>query len=215
MNIFTKIWAFAKSLFVPAVEVKTQQLPSDPALPNVNTTVITATGTPQEVMEEDTAKAVAIVTNVKNALASPIAILVTDLIPGTLDNTIREQLVDGLPGLIAGLTFAEGVLKTSDKSAQLNALLSNIKFSDKPSLDALWHTLAARVLMIVSGGSVSWSNAVIAVEYYFTHLLLAPAPKVELAGAAAEVVNIVAPAAEAIAKAVEGPQTENQLSTNP
>jgi len=209
-NLLKTVGTFAQSLFgiVPA--------PVDTAAPGTDGSATSdpaadgaapaAVPVPDEelVIAEHVEDAITIVTNIKNTLSSPVVAFVTNLIPGGIAADIREELIDGLPGIIAGLTFADGVLKTSDKSAQLNMLLANIKFSDKPSLDALWHTLAARVLMIRSGGTVSWSNAVIAVEYYLTHLLFQPAPQLAVAGPIAQAAAPVIAAATAIADDVEG-----------
>lgn len=172
MNIFKEFGAFIKSLFNPTVTVQTNA-----AAVNSNTVTATTTTTsqPADIVESDVQEAIAIVNNVKSALASKGAVLITSLIPGTVDDEIRETLVNDLPAVVAGLTFATGLLTGSDKSTQINALLANVKLSDKADQDALFHSLAARVLTIVSGGKVSWSNAVMAIEYYYSNLLQASA----------------------------------------
>jgi len=186
MTIFGKILSgaisFAKSLFnvttvapAQAVASGTATEPAVPVAPPAG-----AITQPETVLETDAQFAIDLVNNIKAALTSPVAILITAIIPGTVDDVIRETLVNDLPQLAAGLTFFKGILQSSDKSTQFNQVLAAVKFSDKPNLDALWHTMAAKVLMIKSGGTVSWSNALIAIEYYFTHLLNAPAPVISV-----------------------------------
>lgn len=168
MKFLSSILAFIGALFTHKAAVDV----AEPVQTDNGTSQTTTVTTSQaDIIEADVEKAITIVNNIKNALASPVAVLITDLIPGTLDDAIREKLVSDLPVLVSGLTFANSFLKGSDKSTQINALLANIKFSDDADLNALWHTLAARILMIISG-NVSWTNAVMAVEYYFTHIFL-------------------------------------------
>lgn len=128
-------------------------------------------GATKEILEADLEHAIQIVNNIKAVMESPGAVIITSLIPGTIDNTIREKIVSGAPQLVAGLLFAKHLLdEPDDANKQLADLLKRIKFSDKPDQDALWHNMAARMLMMVSDGKVTWSEAVMAVEYYFRNV---------------------------------------------
>ncbi|MGZ3753585.1 MAG: hypothetical protein ACXVAY_01420 [Mucilaginibacter sp.] len=189
------IWASIKALFAKKTDVAV----GDPIVTKngatQQSTVVTQSDA--DIAEADVAKAIAIVQNIKKAVGSPIAVLITDLIPGDVDNAIRQTLVDDLPAILAGLTFADSLLTGSDKSTQINTLLANVRFAKEDNLNALYHTLAAKVLMIVSGDTVSWSNAVMAVEYYFTHIFLQGAPDPVVNQAAAPAAGAIAPTATA------------------
>lgn len=137
-----------------------------PSAPTV-TAVTTTTETPAQIADADLTTAITIVNNVKNALASPIAVLVTDLIPGNVDDIIREQLVNDLPPLAASLANIKSFVDTADKSAQLNDILAQIRLSPNMDMDAFLHGLAARLLTKISPSGVTWSLAVMAVEYFF------------------------------------------------
>jgi hypothetical protein len=119
------------------------------------------------ITQQELDNVIKIVNQVRQALASPLAVLVTDLIPTTIDNTIRIALVNGLPVLLAGLMFAKEVLGGKDQQAAMDELLAKVKFSDKADQDALWHALASRLLLILSDGRVTWSEAVQIIEYYY------------------------------------------------
>jgi hypothetical protein len=122
--------------------------------------------TPTEI--DDCIKAVNIIKDVVN---NPVTVLVTDLTPISMDNDIRLDIANALPGILAGLTFAKGLITgVDDSDDQINALLANVRLSDDPDKDALYHNLAARLIMIASKGSVSWSDAVGILELYFKQI---------------------------------------------
>lgn len=136
-------------------------------IPKKNVPVVEPSPSTRTVTAEDLDLVIQIVNNVRSAVASPLAILITDLIPTTIDDNIRVALVRGLPVLIAGLMFARQALEKPEEGTNINDLLDKVKFSDKPDQDALWHTLASRLLIILSDGKVTWSEAVQVLEYYY------------------------------------------------
>jgi hypothetical protein len=161
-------------------------------------TVLTTSTAPADVNQDDVEKAIAIVNNIRAALASPVAVLITDLIPGDIDDVIREELVNDLPVIVAGLANIQSVIQTADKSAVINALLSQIKLSPNFDLDNFYHGLAARLLTKITKGGVIWSIAVVSVEYVFKKLwdyatgkAETPAPAAPATPAAASPLSVV------------------------
>ena len=169
--ILAKLWAAIASLFTK----KTTMVAAAPVEAGAAASTITTTEveTPAEVADTDLTAAITIVNNLKNALASPLAVLITDLIPGTIDDTIREELVTDLPVLAADLANVQ-VAITADKSAQLSNVLAAIKASPNFVYDAFFHSLAATLLTRISQGkNITWSVAVMSVEYFFKNLFSA------------------------------------------
>lgn len=123
--------------------------------------------TSNAVTQQELDNVIEIVNKVRSAVASPLAVLLTDLIPTTVDDTVRLALANGLPVLLAGLMFAKEVLGGKDQQAAMDELLAKVRFSDKADQDALWHALASRLLIILSDGKVTWSEAVQILEYYY------------------------------------------------
>lgn len=137
-------------------------------IPKKNVPVVVPPDTTSNtVTQQELDDVIQIVNNVRSAMTSPLAVLLTDLIPTTIDDTIRLALVNGLPVLLAGLMFAKEVLGSKDQQAVINELLAKVRLSDKADQDALWHALAARLLMILSDGKVTWSEAIQIIEYYY------------------------------------------------
>jgi hypothetical protein len=116
-----------------------------------------------------------VVNNVKKVVNNPIIIVATDLIPGTLDNRIREGLAAAITPILAGLTFSKNIIGNTVMTgdSQLTFLLSKIRFADDADKDALYHTLAARLIMIASDGKVTWSEAASLIELYFKQIFSA------------------------------------------
>jgi len=136
-------------------------------LPKKDVPVVGPSQEAYAITEQDLDHVIEIVNNVRRVAASPVVVLLTDLIPTTIDDTIRLALVNGLPVLLTGLTFAKQLLAGQDKDTAISELLAHVSFSDKADQDALWHALAARLLMILSDGKVTWSEAVQVLEYYY------------------------------------------------
>ncbi|MEZ2337688.1 hypothetical protein AB6735_18725 [Mucilaginibacter sp. RCC_168] len=154
-NILKMAWA----AICAAIRLKPKAKPVDPD------TVL-----PFDIDVADIDHAIIIVNNVRNAMASPLAALITNLIPGTIDDKIRQALIDNLPKVAAALVYSKDLLNHWDGQTVLNAVLGTVKTADKPEQDAFAHNLAARILMIVSDGKVNWSLAVQVVEYYFKNI---------------------------------------------
>lgn len=171
--------------------------------------------TPAEI--DECIKAVNIVKSVVNNGA---VVLITDLTPISMDNEIRLAISNALPGVLAGLTFAKqeiAAAQLNDTDA-VNAALSKIKLSDDPDKDALYHALAARLIMIASNGKVSWSDAVSILELYFKNMfgITIPAPVAPVAAPVLTDTPAPAPAPDPVADApapvvTDQPATEAEV----
>ncbi len=137
-------------------------------IPKNNVSVVVPPDTTSNaVTQQELDDVIQLVNNVRSAVASPLAVLITDLIPTTIDDAVRLALANGLPVLLAGLMFAKQLLAAPTQEAAMEDLLAKVRFSDKADQDALWHALASRLLIILSDGKVTWSEAVQILEYYY------------------------------------------------
>ncbi|UOE47983.1 hypothetical protein MTO98_26590 [Mucilaginibacter sp. SMC90] len=115
-----------------------------------------------------------VVNKVKAVVNNPIVGLIVDFTPTGIDNAVRDKINQAIPALLTGLTFSKNLLDTPpDNAVMLDKLLSKVKFSDDADKDALYHVLAARLIMVVSDGKVTWSEAVSVVELYFKQIFIA------------------------------------------
>lgn len=114
---------------------------------------------------------ITVVNNIKDVVNNAGVILITDLTPLSFDNIIRSKISDAIPTLLAALTFEKAALTAAiDKDILVNDLLAKVRFSDDQAKDMLYHTMAARLIMVISDGKVTWSEAVGILELYFKQI---------------------------------------------
>ena len=103
-----------------------------------------------------------IVTNIKNFVDSPGADFITSVIPGTLDDTVKNILRAYLPKLLLILNKVESVALIEDQNEQMKAIVSEIKLSDDDAKDIAYHSLAGKLIQAVTGND--WGKSVIIAE---------------------------------------------------
>lgn len=112
-----------------------------------------------------------IVDQVQAVVDSPLTIVLTDLVPGTIDNAIRQKISEAIPAIITGLTFInKAIHSTATDDIKVGVGLAKVRLSDDPDKDAFYHALAARLIMVASDGKVTWSEAVSILEVYFKNV---------------------------------------------
>jgi hypothetical protein len=101
--------------------------------------------------------ALEITTALKNALSSPVAVIITDIIPGDIDDTIREELVTALGKAIEALTIADACKQYTDLNDKLNCFVQQLKLADPNLQDAILQKLASLVAGLLDGGRLKQS----------------------------------------------------------
>jgi len=89
--------------------------------------------------------ALLIATGIKNLLASPVADIVTDIIPGNIDDAVRTQLLLALDKAIQALTIADTCKQCLDINDKLKCFVQQLKQHDPQLQDALLQKLASLV----------------------------------------------------------------------
>lgn len=113
--------------------------------------------------------AIEVVEKVKMVIASPVADVITALIPGDVDDIIKEKLRVILPRLIMELAMVEAITDIENDDERLNAILAKIKLSSDDAKNVFYHGLCSLIIEKLSDGNFSWSDAVIVSEYYYLH----------------------------------------------
>lgn len=114
--------------------------------------------------------AIAVVQNVKKFIESPVADVITALIPGDIDEKLREKLRQHLPELIIKMQLVEAVAGIEDSNEQLKTIFEKLKLSSNDAQNVFYHGLASLILEKLSDGKLSWSDATIISEYYYQHV---------------------------------------------
>lgn len=87
--------------------------------------------------------ALQITTAIKNVLSSPVTDILTAIIPGEVDDTIRTQLVNALNKAIEALTVVDNCKQYTDLNDKLNCFVQQIKQRDPQLQDAILQKLAS------------------------------------------------------------------------
>ena len=87
--------------------------------------------------------ALKITTALKNLLSSPVADVLTAIIPGDIDNTIKEDLVAALGKAIEVLTIADSCKQYTDVNALLACFIQQVQQRDPQLQDAILQKLAS------------------------------------------------------------------------
>lgn len=118
-------------------------------------------------VRKDIVIAISVVQRVKLVIDSPVADVITALIPGDADDRIKELLRKELPKILLELGMIQSIAGIENVNDQLNAVLQKLKLSGDDSKNAFYHSLASLILQKLSDGKLSWSDAVAISEYYY------------------------------------------------
>lgn len=96
--------------------------------------------------------ALSVTTAIRNLLTSPVADALTAIIPGSLDDVIRTQLVNALTKVIAALSIVDSCKQYTAINDQLNCFVTQLKQRDPQLQDAILQKLASLLAGELDGG---------------------------------------------------------------
>lgn len=115
--------------------------------------------------------AVSITERLKQVVDSPVADVVTVLIPGDVDSVIVARLRKELPKVLEKLALATNILKEGETSSDVIALvLEYLKTANVDAKKMFWVTFAAEVNLVLSDGKITFSEAVIISQLVFNEV---------------------------------------------
>lgn len=145
-NIFSKIGAWVQGVFAKAQTELKRYLPI----------------------------AINIVQKIKDYEDSPLVDILTGIIPGTVDDAIVKELRLIIPKILLDMELLEDVTNASTPEQITDAIqkfVNDLKFSSDTAKDAFYHNFSALILVQLSDGKFSWSEAVVDVEYYYQNFV--------------------------------------------
>jgi hypothetical protein len=95
--------------------------------------------------------ALKVTTAIKNALASPAADIITAIIPGSLDDTIRTQLLNAIIKVVEVLTIADNCKQCTSAEEKLKCFVAQIQQRDPQLQDAILQKLASLLAAELDG----------------------------------------------------------------
>lgn len=110
---------------------------------------------------------VVVTQNIKNFVDSPAADVLTAIIPGDIDDEIKNWLRAKLPEILTELKLADscsGLTNPTDITACAIKVLQGL---DGDIQSAFFHNLSVLVAEVAADGKLTWSDGVYLLQWYY------------------------------------------------
>jgi len=94
-------------------------------------------------LENNVDTALKISSELKSILSSPVADIVTAIIPGTVDDAVRNELVQALSKVVDALTIADSCRQSVNANEKLCCFVQQLKLRDPRFQDAMLQKFAS------------------------------------------------------------------------
>jgi hypothetical protein len=124
-----------------------------------------------DIVKRNSHVAVKVTEQLKIVIGSPIADLLTALIPGDLDNEIKYKLRQVLPEVAAKVAIGHNIIQASDDPT--TALAAIKAYIESLGIDARkdwWVLFSAKVMEAISDGEVTYAEIVMLTQDAFIEL---------------------------------------------
>jgi hypothetical protein len=88
-------------------------------------------------------------------------------IPANKLTAIKDKLQAELPKILIELNLVNSIAGIEGTNEQLQAILNALKIAPDEVKAEKYHTLASKILVILSDNKISWGEAVIFTEWYY------------------------------------------------
>jgi hypothetical protein len=110
---------------------------------------------------------VAVTENLKNFVDSPAADILTAIIPGEIDDQVKNWLRAKLPDILTELKLADSCAGLTDPSQITVCAVKVLQGLSGDVKSAFLHNLSIFIATIASNGKLSWSDGVTILEWYY------------------------------------------------
>lgn len=110
-----------------------------------------------EVLERNIDTALHITTQLKQFLASPVADVLTAIIPGNIDDIIRRQLIATLDKVIEGLFIADSCREFKSTADKLKCFALHLQQAEPQLKDAILQKMASLLAAELDGNRLKQS----------------------------------------------------------
>jgi hypothetical protein len=112
---------------------------------------------------------ITITENIKTIIDSPIADILTAIIPGEVDDKIKQILRKGIPIILVNLKPTDECSKLTDPEEITNCAIKALQNLDGDIKNAFLHNLSVLITKLAADEKLTWSDAVCIVEWYYQH----------------------------------------------
>lgn len=112
---------------------------------------------------------VTVAENIKKFVNSPTADIITALIPGDIDDSIKNILRSKLPLILSELKLADNCQNIKDPTQLTTCAVSTLQNLEGDIKSSFLHTISILVAEITADGKLTWSDGVYLLEWYYQH----------------------------------------------
>jgi hypothetical protein len=112
---------------------------------------------------------VIITENIKKFVDSPPVDVLTVLIPGDVDDKIKQLLRINIPTILTELKLADTCAGLTDPSEITACAINVLQDLDNNVQGAFLHNISIMLAQIVADGQLTWSDGVYLLEWYYQH----------------------------------------------
>jgi hypothetical protein len=105
--------------------------------------------------------------NIKTIVDSPIADILTAIIPGEIDDKIKQALRAGIPIILTDLKLTDQCSNLTDPQEITKCAVETLKTLDGDIKSAFLHNLSILIAQVAADGKLSWADGVCILEWYY------------------------------------------------
>lgn len=123
---------------------------------------------------------VVVVDKIKAAIDSPVADVLTAIIPGDIDDKIKDKLREFLPKILANMRLADSCGQLTDPLAITQCAIQTLKsigddFIAEGARKNFYDSIAVLVAQVVADGKLDWNDGKYILKWYYDHIYKAEA----------------------------------------
>jgi hypothetical protein len=112
---------------------------------------------------------VVVTQNIKTFADSPAADVFTAIIPGDIDDEIKNWLRAKLPAILTELKLADTCSQLTDPSGITECAIKVLQGLDSDVQSAFLHSLSVLIAQVAADGKLTWSDGVYLLQWYYEH----------------------------------------------
>lgn len=112
---------------------------------------------------------ISLVENIKAFIDSPVADILTAIIPGDLDDQLKIKLRRLLPIWLQAMRLADATLDVTDPQAIMQTALQSIRELDPLMTAGVYHQLSILIAQVAADGKLNWSDGVVVLEWVYNN----------------------------------------------
>src|ERR1700744_3231592 len=107
--------------------------------------------------------------NIKNFVDSPAADILTAIIPGDIDDEVKNLLRAKLPAILTELKLADNCGSLTDPAEITACAVKVLQGLDGDVQNSFLHSISIMIAQVAADGKLTWSDGVYILEWYYQH----------------------------------------------